>query len=576
MADRAESAPGGLEILSPCPHCGGANTWRLLQTLLRCSYCDSALWWPRRADRSGLLVAEDAIEGPEGLLDVLATLDAMRERARIAGLRSPGPDDDLALRPDAQDDPTLPPLHEIKAQRRHLFALHEHRSLLVPYLLTASTLVFHALGRSREAGRKEHRSLFFTAEEIVPAYPEPWDFRDRGLWVARQRFRPLDDAALSRGPMRMRETGSDPDEALRPWRNRRQVLEPDMDPIHFLAEAFESDRFWVFRPFHLVRATSPLEAEWLLLDGQFATVAGRPDPEEVRRILAGSWETLPASEARAAAPLAIPFRCPECGQDVPLDEAGTWQLCRGCGRVLEPGRLGLEVVPQRTIDRRQIPWWPRPAPSATAWLPFWRFRGRFRLGGESFDDLSALSRALVPAAGAVPVTFPPSCGAWLLPAFDVLTAQGHDAWAFEIAAELTALRPEPQDARLGLDQPVGPKDTVLPPAHRAGAFARSMPRLVLTLLPPAIQARLNPVALRKLDGARFETTGVDLVFVPAPVVEGRESRVLGPRRSVLWERLRDRSWPPDACRTVRRWLQKAKGEEASRKAPLGVPRLRTD
>ena len=148
--------------------------------------------------------------------------------------------------------------------------------------------------------------------------------------------------------------------------------------------------------------------------------------------------------------------------------------------------------------------------------------------------------------------------------------------AFELAAELTALALEPREARLGLEQPVGPRDAVLPPAHAAGPFARSMPRLALSLLPAAVQARLNPVVLRKLEGAAFEAEGADLVFVPAPVASGRESRVLGPRRSVLWERLRDRSWPPDACRSVRRWLGKAKGEEASRRAPPGVPRLRTD
>ena len=105
----------GLDIVAACPECGGGNPWRLLQTLRLCGYCGSALWWPREPGRPGFLVAEDATERPEALLDVLQTLDAMRERSRLVGLRADRDRANGQLPIDRSDDPTVPSVDDLSS-----------------------------------------------------------------------------------------------------------------------------------------------------------------------------------------------------------------------------------------------------------------------------------------------------------------------------------------------------------------------------------------------------------------------------------------------------------------------------
>jgi hypothetical protein len=85
----------------------------------------------------------------------------------------------------------FPPSRTSRPSADHLFALDADYKVLAPYVLVSSTLAFHALGRSRGGGLKGFRNLFFSLEEIAPAYQPPWNFRDRGLWVAKQRLRPF-------------------------------------------------------------------------------------------------------------------------------------------------------------------------------------------------------------------------------------------------------------------------------------------------------------------------------------------------------------------------------------------------
>jgi len=108
---------------------------------------------------------------------------------------------------------------------------------------------------------------------------------------------------------------------------------------------------------------------------------------------------------------------------------------------------------------------------------------------------------------------------------------------------------------------------VLPPALPASAFVPSMPRLLPSLFPVALQLRLTPPVLARLHGAAFEAASADLVFAPLPVLPGGEGRVLGPRRSVGFAPLRGRSFAPVLKRSVRRWL-----ERRSTRRPGAAPR----
>jgi hypothetical protein len=556
----------GLEIVAACPECGGGNAWRLLQTLRRCDYCGSALWWPREAGRPGFLVAEDTADRPEALLDVLQTLDALRERSRIASLRQDRGDASREILIDRSDDPTLPGVNEIKAARRHLFALEEDHKVLAPYLLASVTLAFHALGRSRSEQRKEYRNLFFVAEEIAPAYPEPWDFRDRGLWVARQRFRPLVAEDLAARPILMRDLTADPERLARRWRGQQLLIQPDLDPISLDCDVVAPGQWWVFRPFHYARAKTPMGDGWFLVDGQFGNVAGYPEAEEIRRVTAHGWKPLAVEDVRAAAPRAIGFRCPECGQDVNLSERGELQLCANCGRLLEPSPDGLKTRPYSVVDHASLPWWPREARPEVAWLPFFRVETSVTRSGKRLADYAALLREVLPLSGPLAPRLPEGWPESWIPACDALTASRYDAWAFDWAQALTATRPTCWDRRLFVEEPVAEADRVLLPAVLWEAVEPLLPRLLPELLPKHVQTRLNPVILKNLFQATLGVTRVGLVFVPAPIVTDGERRVTGPTSSVGWIPLRDGKWPPDLERNVRRAMERGKRMESSREA----------
>lgn len=563
--NRAERTEG-LDIVAACPRCGGANAWRLLQTLRRCDFCDSALWWPRDPSRPPFLVAEDTAEGPEALLDVLRTLDAVRERARLAGIRS---DLDRASgHPvvDRSTDPSIPGVNELKAQRGHLFSLEAHHKVLAPYVLVSSTLAFHALGRPRGSDLKEYRNLFFLLEEIAPAYQAPWDFRDRGLWVAKQRLRPLEPEHLAVRPIPRQEQAAELERLTARWRGQRLLIAPDLEPVAFDSSLLAPQRFWVFRPFHYVRARTPMRHGWFLVDGQFANVAGYPDDEEVIRATARDWKPLEASEIRGAAPRAIGFRCPECAADVPLVERVEVQLCSNCGRLLEPSPDGLKTRPYAVVERASVPWWPRSGPHDVVWLPFYRVETSVKSAGARLPDFATLLRATVPVTGTLARLMPSDWPESWVPAFEGLSAGRYDAWAFEWAEALTRVRPERWERRFFLEEPVAKTNRVLPVAVRWETLRPLLPRLLLQTLPKPIQSRLNPVALKKIFASSIDATKVGLVYVPAPVTRDTERRVLGPATVVAWAPLRDGAWPPDLQRDARRAMERGKRMDEPREA----------
>jgi hypothetical protein len=552
-----------LEVAAACPECGGVNSWRLLQTLRRCDYCGSALWWPREEGRPGFLAAEDSADRPAALLDVLQTLDALRERSRIASLRPDRGARGSEIFVSCDDDTTLPGLNELKESRRHLFALQEDHKVLAPYLLASATIVIHALGRSRSVERKEYRSLFFLAEEIVPAYPAPWDFRDRGLWVARQRFRPLTEDDLAARPIRMRDATVDVERLARRWRGQRLLVEPDLEPIAIESDVTAPSPWWVYRPFHFVRARTPMGDGWFLVDGQFANVAGYPGDEEVRRVAARDWAPLDAKEIRTTAVRAIGFRCPECGQDVGLNERGELQLCSNCGRLLEPSPGGLKTRTYAVVDRSSIPWWPDRGRPDVAWLPFFEVRLSVSHGGKRLPDYAALLRDLLSTAGQRAAPVPAELPVFFVPAFDALSASRYDAWAFEWAEALTRARPDCREQRFFVEQPVAKSNRVVPPTMKWEDVRPFLPRLLPALLPKPLQTRLNPVILKRLRSVSAEASSARLVFVPAPVTTEGERRVLGPASSVGWIPLRDGCWPPDLERSVRRAMERGKRMESA-------------
>jgi hypothetical protein len=177
------------------------------------------------------------------------------------------------------------------------------------------------------------------------------------------------------------------------------------------------------------------------------------------------------------------------------------------------------------------------------------------------SDFAALLRETLPVAGPHASLLPTEWSESWIPAFEALTVARYDAWAFEWAAALTRIRPERYERRFFLEESVDKANRVVPCAIAWDALRPLFPRLLLELLPKPVQARLNPMVLKKLLAPALNVAKVGLVFVPAPVIKDGERRVLGPSSSVGWIPLRDGKWPPDLQRDVRRALERGKQME---------------
>src|SRR5687767_3148310 len=112
------------QIEIPCPHCGGASTWKLLQTLNQCAYCGSVLSWPYPKGEPDYLIAESTIKNESDQIEVLAMYDAMREASRRRGALRQGAND---YEPDIYSDLgagfTDTSMYEIKRERIHKFRI---------------------------------------------------------------------------------------------------------------------------------------------------------------------------------------------------------------------------------------------------------------------------------------------------------------------------------------------------------------------------------------------------------------------------------------------------------------------
>lgn len=581
MTTRAETPiPGGepesvndLEVSATCPQCGGENRWGLLQTLATCQYCESCLWWPNPEDKPEYIVTDNQVRGREGIIDLLATHDAVRERADMV---VPAQGDQYDLRSHVYDL-ALPSLESIKRKRRRLYEVYEHHTLYVPYLLASATLAFQALGRSVQGTRKVYRNCYFLLETILPAYPEGWNFRDRGLWMSRRRVHAVTPEMLREQVFvvpRVEEINRE--DLVKTWIRRKSLLKPDMRPIYFESELNTLRTWIVFRPYIFAAAKTRKRSGWFLLDGQFGTIAGYPAQHEADRIVRHTPERLEPDRSRFADTRAIPFRCGICGWDVALDPRGLYQLCRNCGRVLKPSASGLSPVPYRTLSRESIPWWPQNRRVAgTAWLPFWSLRGTWRYEGRPYGNLVDLLYELIPFLARSKARMPETIDRFVCPAFESRIYDGYDFLFSRVCGELAACMGDTSDSRLILHEGLGPDDVIYPPTLEAKPFRSLVDRLLPGQLPDPARRRLNVGILKKLFDARFTVAKTELMYVPLPLVRtgGTSVRVFGPGVNENWEIFEKGTWPPAVIRSVRRWKNLGKRKKPSRhpKTPRFLP-----
>ena len=545
------------QIEISCPHCGGVSTWSLLETLNQCSYCGSILSWPYPEGEPDYLVAETVIQDDAGLIDVLAMYDAMREASRRRGaVRSQGSDYDPEFYYDLGAGFTDTSVYEIKRERLPLFRILKSVRLYVPYQLISSLLVFHVLGRVASE-RKAFQSLFFQAEAIVPGYPDEWNFRDRGLHMTTQKLKPLSIAHLGNDFIATGPALKEIEKVTRQWTGQRKIIESEIQPISFDGKVLESHRWWVYRPYYFVHAKTPLGPSWFLVDGQFATIAGTPTVEEVHRILRRKWKKLDVHTLRTVNVRVVPFRCPNCGWDMEFRK-GVYQICGNCTRVSEVRGDGLELVPYRIVPDEQIEWWPKHHRGPKVWLPFWRIEPSMLVERKAYDDLAKIAGAIVPlktpdSLQTAPTNPSESKTHLFLPAFDCLTVARYDAWAFEFGSRLSAASISPCETTI--HHVKSTKDLILSPSLHQDLIPGLFPQIIATYFAPQVQARMNTMLIKRLNESHVRMKNLELVFVPAALVEtrGSDPKLQGPRQAIEWFPLKNGVWPPALQRNVRRW-----------------------
>jgi hypothetical protein len=565
---RSQAPPGdslrdSLFIQAPCPQCGASLRWSLLQTLAQCRYCSSLLWWPHDPLAPEYFRVRDQIGKAEDLLDILQTYDAYREEARLRGC-SGDPSSETSIPHEASDWE----IKTIKARRRHLFTLHEHHSIYVPYLMVYAILAFSVLGRprSQSLGRKSLRPCCFVLEDILPAYDPALNFRDRGLWFSRESLEPLDEALLAARPfLKPRGMQVDIESVGRKWLSRRLLFSSDLEAVFFQGDV-ASLRVWhIFRPYHLVCAGTPEGTRWYLIDGQFRTLAGRLTPAEAEAMRSPATRVLGAGNFQKPGIRQLPCHCPICGADVNLEEGGLLQLCGNCGRLLAPSRDGFSPQPYRTLPRRDVPWWPDSPPPRTAWIPFWQVHGAWSLNGKNYPSMTRLLEATLPprALQLLKECTPPE--SFLFPGFEAWTHDGYDRWSLKAASALAQMPLQGTETRFHTYEPVGREDRVILPSQDATLYTSLVHKFGPAYLPDRLHLQLNPLLLKALFQARFlPARDPDLLFIPIPVAPYGDlpDRMIGPGEVVDFMPVLTRDYPPGIHRTVRRW--KSKGEEAER------------
>lgn len=559
-SDAASQDGLDLDLLVSCPQCGGESSWDLKERLHRCSFCNSVLYWPPDKKSETFLVAEDKLAPQGAIEETLAFVDATRTRAAMIGRLIDEVEQSQREAARLRAEEKVPSVYDLMHRILPEIKVARSLALHVPYRVVQATLAFRALGRS--GARKLHRTFFFLLEEIEPAYGENFDFRDKGLWFSKTTLRPLAPEMLTGGLfIAPSGSGADRQEILRHYLRRTDILKADMEPISYESEAMEWKEWTVFRPFHLVFGKMPSESGWLLLDGQFATIAGRPDDAEAEMLASGSWPRVEKERALPPEIKVIPFRCGTCGNDLELDPAALYQLCGECGRLFEPVPEGLREFSYKTLEVSDVPWRSAANSANKAWLPFWTFAFEWSAGEQGGNDILEMA-ILVPGVRPGSVPEPPPCGRLIyVPAFEGWTWEQYDDWSFEAAHALSTAPHGPSEARLYVQAGVAKGDKVIHVAVPDSIAASLFPGDIPSYFPPETQVKLNPILLKQLSGSRITAKAPSLVYVPIPCVSvSGELQLKGPRISVGLSILKSGSCPPVLGRTVRRRLEMAKGK----------------
>jgi DNA-directed RNA polymerase subunit RPC12/RpoP len=489
---------GPLRLVLSCPKCGGPVTVDDETASDACEHCGSLLLLSA-PERDEIYFSDDQLRSPEAVLETVIRYRVGGQRAEILGLtgksdEKPAPEHWVQMRLEAFE----------KTLRSQARILDAHR-VYVPYWHVTGWIVQALLGR-RSDGPKIVRLRAFAVEHTVPAYDtRRANLRDRGLRLSRSRVHPLTVREMQERKAFVPWTPVEERSYREIERWRGQDLDPGLQPVARHASFLDRGRVLVYRPYWLARVALDLDDEqWILADGGFATLAGHPDAEEGRALVAlAAGDPLRSGEPSFRRVHVVASRCPECGFEKALPAGNHVTICSNCHRALTPTPDGPRVMAYGHCGRGR-------ETLDGDYLPFWRYRFRIEMKAAApAERLEDYGRLLFPDRA--PPGFRPTGEHLWVPAFRLLGTEAGDETFKDIVEWIHGAGLQATGDKIPIGgRPVTWGATLSEPEAR-----ELLPFVLMGLHGKASAARLNTLLVqRAVSQARLTPSEPELVMVP--------------------------------------------------------------
>lgn len=318
-----------MDIVLKCPQCGAEVSLEEDASVFRCEYCESTLMPTGRNEVQSFFFP------PKGT----------REQVGKALLKA------LAKKKGS-----------FKMKRAHL--------VYAPYWRVKGLLFQHAFGRKYEntlyGGTaydyfKRLRAVAYN--RTFPAFAaDRWEVFSLGLRAEAMQMWPYNKEKMGKESLVLEENVPLEGAVKMALQTPYPAGSADREKIELLKTELIGERYsLVYFPFFCFSVTQGEKESLLIVDGlSHKVVRGTLSIDELEK--GPGRETVPYRPLHF-----IPFKCPNCGWDLPYRPKATIHLCRTCGRAWQEKAERFEEVPYRIV----LPGEGRRMESFT-YLPFWR------------------------------------------------------------------------------------------------------------------------------------------------------------------------------------------------------------
>ncbi len=349
-------------VAADCPQCGGSIEFEEEASVIRCSYCGSALLL---GNREG--VVRYSVE------PIVRAEDLKRLITRIV----------------------------YKQVRRSITRILEQRPLYTPFWRIRGNVFRWILGRRKSsdpgiiwdtaaqpyAKELKTRWLDFT----FPAFRKP----DVGLYslgvrasVIRLRYFSLSNqdqrAEFIKAEVPIKQAFLRGLRAMRLGLAPSKVSHPELERIELIGERASL----IYFPLWLISCAYPQGKATLVIDALAGDVL-KAWWGDVEKVQVQTGVEL-GKDAGLGQVQFLPFRCPECGWDLPFHPYNTIHICRNCRRAWSEKRGRMVEVDHSVVDAASS--------SRGSWvfLPFWIFKGAIVHGDHRVENMAQLLRIAPP------------------------------------------------------------------------------------------------------------------------------------------------------------------------------------